>query len=112
MTIASLLRDAFDRSPRGTQSRLAEAVGVSPQTVNKWASGANDPDPERWPEIEEALGLESGAIERAAMVGAALRLDKVTRRDVDEILERIESIHVSLRRLEDALANRRPPSED
>lgn len=47
---------------RGDQTRLAEAVGVEVQTVNKWVKGQTHPDPARWAAIEEHLGWPEGEI--------------------------------------------------
>lgn len=49
-------------SGRGSQVKLAKALGVQPQTVNKWVKGQTCPEPERWAELEAAMGLEEGTL--------------------------------------------------
>lgn len=44
---------------------MAEAVGVTPQTINKWAMGQTMPEPDRWPAVEAFLELDDGAIAAA-----------------------------------------------
>lgn len=52
-------------APRGTAARLARMIGVTPQTVSKWASGEVAPEQFRWPEIESTLGMEPGSLMEA-----------------------------------------------
>lgn len=54
------------KRPRGAQTRLAEALDVPQQTVNKWVKGLNAPEMARWGAIEVALELHPGALRRAA----------------------------------------------
>lgn len=61
--VASAIRDAVAR-PGWSQTRLAAAVGVRPQTVNKWVKGENTPPVDRLPAIEKALGLDEGTLVR------------------------------------------------
>jgi len=89
-----LLADAIGSSPRGTQTRLAAALGVTVQTVNKWRQGQNMPEPERWSEIEVLLELPAGALARAAGIRST--------QPTDDIVAEIRAIHVELRRLGDA----------
>jgi transcriptional regulator with XRE-family HTH domain len=103
--VAAVLEEALAR-PGWSQARLARELGLRPQTINKWASGENTPPIERWPAIEEALGIERGTIlRRAGYVGdddagegRNLRVDfnsKIARlapedqRYVDELVERL-----------------------
>lgn len=62
----NLLVDALASAPRGTQTRIADEMGIRPQTVNKWRKGYNLPEPDRWTQLEHLLGLDDGAISRAA----------------------------------------------
>lgn len=55
--------------PGWTQKRLADALGIRPQTVNKWVKGENTPPPDRWPAIEEALEFDPGTFWRQ-VIGA------------------------------------------
>lgn len=50
----------------GTQTSHAKALGVSVQTVNKWAKGHNVPDPSKWAAIERHFQLAPGAMVEAA----------------------------------------------
>lgn len=50
----------------GAQTRLAEALQVRVQTVNKWVKGQTTPEPRRLPEIEAALEMEPGTLTSAA----------------------------------------------
>lgn len=52
-TMRNVLSRAIQNAPRGTQARMAIALGVVPQTVNKWAKGINGPEPEMFGPIEE-----------------------------------------------------------
>lgn len=52
------LIDAFAAADRGLQSRIADALGVRPQTVNKWAKGQNLPEPDTWKRLEPLLRSE------------------------------------------------------
>jgi DNA-binding transcriptional regulator YdaS (Cro superfamily) len=60
-----LLKDSFATAPTGSQSRIADALGVRATTVNKWANGGAVPPSQRWPMLEELLGLEPGSLAKA-----------------------------------------------
>lgn len=60
---AAVIKEALAR-PGWSQARLARALHVRPQTVNKWVTGENTPPVPRWRVIEEALGIERGTIMR------------------------------------------------
>ena len=60
--LTKMIGDEVERRGRGAQTRLAEAVGVEVQTVNKWVHGQTHPDPARWAAIEQALGWPEGSI--------------------------------------------------
>lgn len=55
------LARAFEHSPLN-QREVAEALGITQQTVSDWLNGKARPSPERFPRIEELLGLEDGAL--------------------------------------------------
>jgi hypothetical protein len=60
------LRWLFQNYGRGAGSRLAEAVGVSPTSANRWASPRGDcPDPSHWPAIEDFFGVDRGDLAKA-----------------------------------------------
>lgn len=56
------LRSVLKTAKYGEQSALAEAIGVSRQSISRWARGLTVPNAERLPEIEAFFGLEPGTI--------------------------------------------------
>lgn len=62
--IQDLILEELRRRGRGAQTRLAEAVGVRVQTVNKWRFGQTTPEPDKWPLIEDHFGWPEGHIAR------------------------------------------------
>mgnify|MGYP001798850284 CR=1 FL=1 len=56
MDIAKIIRDGREKLNL-TQSQLAELVGVSPQAVQQWESGATQPRGKRLNKIAEVLKL-------------------------------------------------------
>lgn len=74
---------------RGSQTLLANELGTTPQTVNKWRSGQTCPEPWRWPAIEDALGLDRGHIMRIAMTGQVVTIDgsKVSAEDLARVID-------------------------
>lgn len=68
------------RRPGWNQARLARALQLRPQTVNKWVKGENTPPLERWASIEAALGIEPGTLMHHASEG----LPPVPYRDASE----------------------------
>jgi hypothetical protein len=60
--VLDLIADELSQRGRGAQTRLAEAVGVRVQTVNKWQKRQTCPEPDKWPAIEEHFGLNPGTI--------------------------------------------------
>lgn len=58
----TLLIRAFAEAPRGTQSRIADELGVRPTSVNKWSKGHNLPEPRYWRQLERLLGLTAGSL--------------------------------------------------
>lgn len=62
----NVIAEALSAHGRGSQTRLATAIGVTPQTVNKWVHGQTAPEMERWGDIEVALELAPGTLRHAA----------------------------------------------
>lgn len=60
-----LLEKYFASPNAGTQTALAEEVGVKVQTVNKWLKGEIQPKSFRWSRIEDACGWNRGTIATA-----------------------------------------------
>jgi HTH-type transcriptional regulator, cell division transcriptional repressor len=56
MDIAKIIREGREKLNLN-QSQLAELVGVSPQAVQQWESGATQPRDKRWNKIAEVLKL-------------------------------------------------------
>lgn len=77
-----------------TQTAIAQALGVSVATVNKWSKGHTVPEAFRWPEVERLLGLDEGALATAAGI----------RRPVDHADE-IAEIRTELQRQGAEIAN-------
>lgn len=69
----AVISTALQNAPRGTQTRIADALGVRVQTVNKWAKGYNLPEPQHLPQLEQLLRLKKGALQVAGAV--AIRPD-------------------------------------
>ncbi len=60
--LSKFLRERL--SDRGSQLRLAEALGTSPGTVTKWVSGENTPNFESCLRLADYLGVEPARIFR------------------------------------------------
>lgn len=85
----------------GDQASFAECVGVSQASVSRWVRGHSAPEFGRWLQLEEALGLESGAI--GAAVTAEAPADEVVdsmRVQVAELTGLVESLIERVRVLE------------
>lgn len=65
-SIRRVVSAALDAAGWGAQQAVADAAGVSPQTVSKWKSGETAPTEAHWPSIEQTLRLPSGMIAAAA----------------------------------------------
>ena len=77
--LTAMIRDELASRPRGAAARLAEATGVTPQTVTKWSKGEVTPEPERWPVIEAHFGWPDGEITRRVVpaLGTDTTLDLI-----------------------------------
>lgn len=101
--LTEMLGEEVRRRGRGAQTRLAEAIGVEVQTVNKWVHGQTHPDPARWQAIEQALGWPAGSI--ALQVMPSLAIDSTH----DLVLKLAEQVEGLADRVQ-ALERRRPRS--
>lgn len=45
------------QTPKISQEKLAELVGVRAMTVSRWERGGHLPNKKHWPKIEEATGI-------------------------------------------------------
>ena len=95
---------------------MAIALGVVPQTVNKWAKGLNGPEPEMFGPIEEFLDLEAGTL--LAAYGARHEAETVTPQHlVADIVAELMALREEVARLGAAVATlaappqSRPPDE-
>lgn len=50
----------------GAQARFAKRVGLTTSAIYAWKTGKTQPEPERWPTIEDYFGLPVGYLERVA----------------------------------------------
>lgn len=69
--VNELIARAIQLQGRGIQARIARELDVEPQTVTKWKKGEMRPDRERWPRLEEILGMEPGSIRQAVIEATA-----------------------------------------
>lgn len=95
-----IVGELFTRG-RGSQTRLAEAIGVTVQTVNKWAKEQTTPEPSRWPAIEAYFGWPTGTLELCAGMGIT---------EADEYVRRGQALgweHASVEQLREGAGPRR-----
>lgn len=97
--------------PGWTQARLARALGIPAQTVNKWTQRHTTPDPKSWPAIEQALELPAGTFWALVMGTDAIRLEMLdvakrptdinpgAARRFDEMDQRLDCIEEAVRQL-------------
>jgi len=116
--VNAVIAEAVKR-PGWNQARLARALNVRPQTVNKWVKGENTPPHERWADIEGALGLTPRTFYRLVMGDDAVEKLGLPKADEEMALaavnERIDELSFRVRLLEtrivellDVLAPDRP----
>lgn len=96
--VTQLLREWIDASPRGAQSNLARVLGIGPQAVNKWYKGGNNPEPDKWPAIEDFFGKPRGTLARESgyydRVHTPEELDEISqlRAEVAELRAAVEEM--------------------
>jgi DNA-binding XRE family transcriptional regulator len=71
--VNELIAEAVAR-PGWSQARLAKALGLRPQTINKWVKGENTPRMETWASIEGALGFAPNTFWRQVVGADAIRV--------------------------------------
>lgn len=108
--------------PGWNQARLAKALGVKPQTVNKWVKRQTKPEIGSWSKIEDALGLPQGTFWTLAMGTDAIKMEmlEVARRPTDinpgaarrfDLLDaRLDRIEAAVLQLVEREGRRRRPS--
>lgn len=62
-----MIATELDRRPRGTPVRLAEHMGVTPQTITKWRKGEVHPEQDRWPDLERFFEWDEGEVARRVL---------------------------------------------
>lgn len=92
--VLDLLDEHLRQRGRGAQTRLAEAVGVRVQTVNKWSKRQTSPEPDKWPAIEDHFELPRGTIRRAVGWDAAAPDDEIAalRTDVRSLADAVQAL--------------------
>lgn len=98
--LTTLIADCVSSRGRGAQTRLAEAVGVEVQTVNKWVHGQTHPTPDRWPAIEAFFDMEPGEIASRVVPrdGGETTAEVVARlaEQVDALVGRLQALERSI----------------
>lgn len=112
--VATLIREGVDRRGRGARAALGRRCDVSAATVTKWVDGHTIPDPDRWSEIEDELGLEVASIAQAAGVDLSAPVATL-RAELDELSTRLDSLGDEilglLRRVATAVGAEEPPGD-
>lgn len=112
--VATLIREGVDRRGRGARAALGRRCDVSAATVTKWVDGHTLPDPDRWPEIEDELGLEATSIAQAAGVDLAAPVATL-RAEIAELSERLDDLGDQilglLRRVVDLVGGEEPTGD-
>lgn len=88
---------------RGGQTNLARAVGVRPQTVNKWMLRQTHPEPDKWEAIEDHFGLDHGTLRAASGLDSASDLPGRVER-LEAAIGRMDALQAEVSRLRAALA--------
>lgn len=100
--VLDVIAAELDRRGRGAQTRLAEAVGVKVQTVNKWKARQTCPEPDKWPAIDEHFKLGDGYLRRVSGLTDPVVTNEVAelRAEVAELRALVESMgtHVGVPR--------------
>lgn len=96
--VTEIIQTHIANSGRGASARLAEAMKVTPQTVSKWLAGQTTPGPERWEDLEHALGLEPGTVAEETGYGDAGGV--VLRERVTMLEQQVAELLDLVRRLE------------
>lgn len=94
---AAVIAAELRRRGRGSQTELANALGVAVGTVNKWYRGHNSPELHRWRDIERHFGWPPGQI--ASLTG----LNRFAAHGVDDISDQVPEFALGLARDLDAL---------
>lgn len=97
--LTEMIQTEVTRRGRGAQTRLAEAVKVEVQTVNKWFKGQTHPDPARWAAIEQHFEWPAGEIAMRVMPNLA---DAPAAALLTDLARQVENLADRVARLERA----------
>ncbi len=96
-TLASVIAEALQRQGRGSKAALAAALGVTPSSVSRWATGEDTPDMTRWPRIEEVLNLDAGTFARALGISDT---EVSLRQELSDLSAKVDMLQAAVEQLE------------
>lgn len=65
-----------DNPARGVLTEYARKASTSPSNMSRWYHGDTVPDSDKWPKLEEALGLDRGTFAAIMQQGADIVADE------------------------------------
>ena len=94
---ANVIADGLKRRGRGSATALAEALGLNPSSVSRWARGDDRPDMARWPAIEDFLDLDRGAIARSLGITDT---EMSLRQELSDLAAKVDMLQAAVEQLE------------
>lgn len=95
--LATVIAEALQRQGRGSKAALAAALGVTPSSVSRWATGEDTPDMTRWPRIEEVLNLDAGTFARALGISDT---EVSLRQELSDLSAKVDMLQAAVEQLE------------
>jgi len=95
--LATVIAEALQRQGRGSKAALAAALGVTPSSVSRWATGEDTPDMTRWPRIEEVLNLDAGTFARALGISDT---EVSLRQELSDLAAKVDMLQAAVEQLE------------
>jgi transcriptional regulator with XRE-family HTH domain len=95
--LATVIAEALQRQGRGSKAALATALGVTPSSVSRWATGEDTPDMTRWPRIEEVLNLDAGTFARALGISDT---EVSLRQELSDLAAKVDMLQAAVEQLE------------
>ncbi len=95
--LATVIAEALQRQGRGSKAALATALGVTPSSVSRWATGEDTPDMSRWPRIEEVLNLDAGTFARALGISDT---EVSLRQELSDLAAKVDMLQAAVEQLE------------
>jgi transcriptional regulator with XRE-family HTH domain len=95
--LASVIAEALQSQGRGSKAALAAALGVTPSSVSRWATGEDTPDMTRWPRIEEVLNLDAGTFARALGISDT---EVSLRQELSDLSGKVDMLQAAVKQLE------------